>query len=327
MKKTLWVLLDDRMGSVGQAKGIMPLLEKNFDIIEKNIVYTKFAALPNFLLGSSLLSVNKNKSSALVSPYPDAILSISRRTSVVARHIKKQSNGKTKIIQLLHPGNYGLKDIDLVITPEHDRKGNPPQNIFFVTGSPHRITKNILTEAQEKWCQQFSHLPKPWIGVIVGGAIKKRAFSIENAVELGKQIKNIIDKTGGSLLITTSRRTGSAPEKALMNELKDIPAYTFLWGEKKENPLMGFLACADKIIATGDSVSMCCEACGTGKPVLVFCGKDWLTPKHLRFVQSLYSGKYATALEDVNALTFVPEKTLNPSGIIVEKIIQMFDWE
>ncbi len=315
------------MGSVGQARGLMPMLEKNFDIVEKNIVYTKFAALPNFLLGSSLISLDKSKSSSLKLPYPDAVLSISRRTSVIARHIKKQSKGKTKIIQLLHPGNYGLKDIDLVITPEHDRKDNPPQNMFFVTGSPHRITQDILKPAQEKWEPEFSHLPKPWISVIVGGAIKKRAFSIENAIELGTKIRKPLEKTGGSLLITTSRRTGSAAEQALMNELKDIPAYTFLWGEKKENPLTGFLACADKIIATGDSVSMCCEACGTGKPVLVFCGKDWLTPKHLRFVQSLYSGKYATALEDDDALTFIPEKTLNPSGIIVEKIIQMFDWD
>jgi len=324
MKKTLWVLLDDRMGSVGQARGILPALEKYFTVVEKNIVYTKFAALPNCLLGTSLLSLNKTLSAPLLPPYPDAVLSISRRTSVIARHIKKKSGGTSKIIQLLHPGNFGLKDIDLVITPEHDRKGTPPQNVFFVTGSPHRITPDVLKTAREKWTSEFAHLPRPWFALIVGGAIKKRPFSEENAKALGQKAKQIVTDAGGSLFITTSRRTGSAAEQALMSELKDIPAYTFLWGEKKENPLTGFLACADKIIVTGDSVSMCCEACGTGKPVLIFSGKDWLTPKHLRFIQSLYAGGYTVSVDDETALDFTPKQTLNPSGIIVEKIIQMF---
>ncbi len=324
MKKTLWALLDDRMGSVGQAKGIIQALDGRFDVTEKNIVYNKLAALPNFLLGSSLVSLDKNKSSSLEAPYPDIVLSISRRTSVIARHIKKKSQGKTRIIQLLHPGNYGLKDLDLVVLPEHDRKKHNPDNLFFVTGSPHRITQERLDEAKEKWTETFSHLPKPWISVIVGGAIKKKKFTIENATLLGKSIRELLQKTGGSILITTSRRTGADAEKALMNELKDIPAYTYLWGEKKENPLMGFLACADKIVATGDSVSMCCESCGTGKPVLIFCGNNWLTPKHLRFVNSLYDGNYAIAIDDVQALSFEPAQTLNPCMPIIEKINQMF---
>ena len=35
MKKTLWVLLDDRKGSVGQAKGIVEALSGRMNIVEK----------------------------------------------------------------------------------------------------------------------------------------------------------------------------------------------------------------------------------------------------------------------------------------------------
>ena len=118
------------------------------------------------------------------------------------------------------------------------------------------------------------------------------------------------EKTGGSVLITTSRRTGEKAEKVIMNALQGIPSYTFLWGEKKENPYMGYLACADNIVVTGDSVSMCCEACGTNKPVFVFTGKKWLTRKHIRFVASLYKNGYAVALKERN-LEFKPKKALN----------------
>ena len=37
MKKTIWVLLDDRMGSVGQAKGILQELTDDFEIVEKKM--------------------------------------------------------------------------------------------------------------------------------------------------------------------------------------------------------------------------------------------------------------------------------------------------
>ena len=109
-----------------------------------------------------------------------------------------------------------------------------------------------------------------------------------------------------------------------MNILKDIPAYTYLWGEKKDNPYMGYLACADNIIVTGDSVSMTCESCGTGVPVYVFCGKNWLTAKQLRFVQSLYDNGYAIACDDAQRSNFKGGKKLNAAEDVASKIRELF---
>ena len=86
-----------------------------------------------------------------------------------------------------------------------------------------------------------------------------------------------------------------------MDELNGIPMYTFLWGDTKENPYMGYMACADMIVVSGDSVSMCSESCGTQKPVLIFRGEDWLTPKHLSFCQTFFEAGYACPIEDKNA--------------------------
>ena len=96
MKKNLWALLDDRMGSVGQAKGILQAIGKKMSVTEKKLVYTKWAKLPNFLRGKSLLGVNQKESDDLSSPYPDIILSTSRRTLPVARLIKKLLNTHLK---------------------------------------------------------------------------------------------------------------------------------------------------------------------------------------------------------------------------------------
>lgn len=52
-EKTIWALMDDRAGSVGQAKGIFPVIEDEFEIIEKRsyitgwrLCRTCFAAKP-----------------------------------------------------------------------------------------------------------------------------------------------------------------------------------------------------------------------------------------------------------------------------------------
>lgn len=310
MKKTLWVLLDSRTGSVGQARGIMQQLSTdNYEITEKTLSYTKLSGLPNFLRGKTLIGLTPDSKAQISAPFPDLVLSTSRRTVPVARFIKKQ-NPNTKLIQIMHPGRTGLKEFDLVLVPEHDKNKKSYANIRYIVGAPHRVTDKVLKENKAKWDPIFSNLPKPWTAVVIGGAIKNKEFSLDNAAELGKKIKELKQAIGGSILVTTSRRTGTKAEAIIMDILKDIPAYTFLWGDKKDNPYMGYLACSDNIVVTGDSVSMCCEACGTGKPVFIFTGRHWLTRKHIRFIASLYKNGYAAALKAHN-LNFKPKAKLN----------------
>lgn len=310
MKKNLWILLDSRTGSVGQARGVAQQLNtEKFSISEKILEYTKLSGLPNFLRGRTLIGLTPESKNVICGPFPDMVLSTSRRTVPIARFIKKYSP-RTKLIQLMHPGRTGLKEFDLVMVPEHDKNKKAYSNIKYIVGAPHRITEKVLNNASSVWAEKFADLPKPLTAVIIGGAIKGKEFSLENAAALGEKIRQFKEKTGGSILITTSRRTGAKAEKAIMEALKGIPAYTFLWGDKNDNPYMGYLACADNIIVTGDSVSMCCEACGTGKPVFVFTGRHWLTRKHIRFIASLYKNGYAAALKEYN-LNFKPKAALN----------------
>lgn len=324
MKKTLWVLLDDRRGSVGQAKGIIEALGDSVNIVEKQLVYNKFASLPNWIRGRTLIGIDTKKSDNIDSLYPDMILSTSRRTLSVARHIRKKSKNTSKIVQLMYPSEgIGLKDIEFFVVPTHDSIAKQKhKKAFVITGAPTRIFEEKIQATAKEWEPVFSSLPRPWISVIIGGAIKGKPWPLAEAQNLLNNIKNIHQKIGGSILITTSRRTGDEPQKLIMDGIKDIPQYTYVWGEKKENPIMGFYACGDIIIATGDSVSMCCEACGTGHPVLLYKGIGWLPKKHTRFVNSLIEQGYAQDITSTDALNFKPYKTLNPSIQIAEKMLQ-----
>lgn len=328
MKKIIWALLDNRMGSVNVIRGVLAqFAEDEFEVIEKKIVYTPWAKLPNIIKGASLLGVSKESRQNLTAPFPDLVISGTRRTASVARWIKKRAKGKTKIVQLLHPGpGAGIAEFDAVFVPEHDRGKAKCANIVYTVGSPTRTTEKAMNEARAKWEPVFAglDLPRPWTTVIVGGAVKGKPFSPENARGFAEEVLKLKKESGGSILITDSWRTGEEARRLIMGILKDIPAYTYLWGEKKDNPYMGYLACADNIIVTGDSVSMTCESCGTGHPVYVYCGKNWLTPKQLRFVQSLYDGGYAIACDSPLRKEFKGGKKLNAASEVADKIRSLF---
>lgn len=296
--KNIWILLDNRIGSRHQAEGIANYLNNHkLNIIYKELEYTKFAGLPNFIRGRTLLGLTEKSKAEISEPYPELVLSSTRRTAPIARYIKKK-NPQAKLIQLGHIGHTGIKEFDLVFTPEHDKNKLQAPNIHYTIGCPHFITKEKLEQAQAEWHDKFSHLPHPITAVIIGGAIKGHPFSLENAEELAKSVANLKEKEGGALLITTSRRTGLEAEKKIMSYLEKYPNYAYLWGSKDNNPYLGFLACADNLVVTGDSVSMCSEATAAEKGLRIFTGKNWLTPKHLRFVQSLYNNGYASDISE-----------------------------
>lgn len=322
MKKNIWLLLDNRIGSRHQAEGIASFLDTTkFNIITKEIEYTKWASLPNIIRGKTLLGLTKECKQRLIAPFPDLVISATRRTAPVARWIKKQSN-TTKLIQLLHIGRIGIKDFSLIFAPEHDKHKGTADNIHFTIGSPHAITTEKLEKAQKEWAETFKNLPHPITAVVIGGSIKKRLFTLTHAEQLANQIKQLKDTEGGSLLITTSRRTGLDAENKIISHLKDIPNYLYLWGNKGKNPYLGFLSCADNLIVTGDSVSMCCEATATKKPLRIFTG-DWLTKKHLRFVNSLCANGYATYLNAMEQNTEQKTNNLNVAKEIADIIAKL----
>ena len=145
MTKTLWVLLDNRRGSVGQAMGVVNLLSDEFKVIEKKVDYTKLSALPNWLRGRTLIGLTDESKKLISAPFPDFVLSISRRTAPIARYIKKKSP-QTKLIQLMHPGNAGLSEFDLVIvdsiqTLAMDEISSAPGTVSQVTNCGNLIIR------------------------------------------------------------------------------------------------------------------------------------------------------------------------------------------
>ncbi len=321
--KTVWVLADDRAGNTAQAMGTAEAMGAT--PIVKTVRYTKGVLLPNALRGSSTVGVTRKTVDGIKPPFPDVAIAAGRRAAPLLRHIKKLSGGKTKIVQIMFPGLIGLSDFDLVVLPNHDGCKAARPNILRTTGAPHRITPQRLAAEREKWEKVFADLPEPRIALIVGGATKNKPFTPEMARDLAARAAALSRALGGgSFLVTTSRRTGAEQEKIIRDALPD-PKFFYGWGNKEiENPYFGFLALADHIIVTGDSVSMCSEACAAGAPVYIYAPAGTVGKKHALLHRELYQNGYAVELtENPVPVSNGGGKRLNAAADVAAKIKEM----
>ena len=284
----IWLLLDDRSGNRSQCFGVADALDLPYD--EKELSYSWMGKLPNRLLGASFLGISRESTLDLTPPWPDLVIAAGRRTAPVSRRIKRLSSGKTRLVQIMWPGKQGSEEFDLIAVPEHDQILNK-FNKINILGSPHKITVESLRSLQEEWKPGLQDLPSPRIAVIVGGSTKNRTFTDAMATELGTLVSEMANRVGGSLLVTTSRRTGKAAD-CLINTIS-APAKIYRWGDGGDNPYPAFLACADAIVVTGESMSMCSEACSGEGPVYIYAPDDLITAKHNRLHEALYQRGYA----------------------------------
>lgn len=217
---------------------------------------------PPLLWGSGI--AYENKDSLFSPPCPDIVIASGRKSVLAALEIKKASKGKTFTIQVLDP-RIAARRFDLVIAPAHDDiQGN---NVLNTTGALHNVSPEFLKNHAGAYVDELRALPGPKIAVLIGGATRKAPFTIDAARNLGAALQNLAKNSGGSLMITVSRRTGAEQTRVLRASVSDVPHH--FWDGTGDNPYFDYLYMADKIIVTNDSVSMATEALGTGMPVYI----------------------------------------------------------
>ena len=207
-----------------------------------------------------LKSVASNE--PLQAPWPRLVISIGRRSVPVAIALKRCA--KAFGLHIQNP-KVPASLFDLIAAPVHDGYIGP--NVVNTFGAVHSVTESRLVEAAEKFHDMIAPLRHPRVAVLLGGESQAFSFPPEAASSLGASLAALAREHGASLLVTPSRRTSTGSLTALARAIKDVPHV--VWDGSGENPYFAFLAFADAIVVTEDSVNMVTEAAGTGKPVYV----------------------------------------------------------
>ena len=283
-KKSVWVLADQYVGNLNQCLGVAEALGLPYQT--KLIAYNRWACLPNLILGPTRAHLSGDGASRISAPWPDIVIAAGRRTVPVARAIKYFSRGHAFLVQTMWPG-LPTADLDLIASPFHDRL-KERTNLIRTIGAPHNVTQERLNAAAEVWYQRLGDVPRPRIALLVGGNTRHHRFTPTLAEKLGRQTSDLVRKWGAGLMVSTSRRTDSVARKALIESLED-GTKIYIWRDEcGDNPYLAYLALSDTVVVTGDSTSMCTEACATGRPVYIFAPAESTGPKHRRLHKMLY---------------------------------------
>ncbi len=281
----VWVLADPRAGTASQALGIAERLGLPFRTIL--LEWSFMARLP--LPFPSLLGLAPRVRDAFAPPWPRLAIAAGRRSAPVARWLRRRG---VRIVQAMRASPAG--DFDLLVIGRHDAPPEAP-NILPILGTTHRVTPARLEQARAEWAT-LEALPAPRIALLMGGPIRGQGLNPGIAAGIGAQVAAL----GGSVLATASRRTGAAATEALEAALGRRPHRLHRWGGQGPNPLLGFMAWADALVVTGDSVSMLSEALVTAAPLYIApIGEEGR--RHLALHDSLYAAGQARPLAEAPA--------------------------
>ena len=244
-------------------------------------------------------------------PWPDLVLASGRKAIAAARYIKRASGGKSFIVFIQDP-RVPTGQFDLVAVPAHDPSRG--DNIIVTAAAPNRITSQRLAEAEKEFSSLLSPLPRPHVAVLIGGTSKAYDMTLGVTEKLAASLR-VLAENGYGLMVTASRRTGWGNENILRHALAHENVY--FWDGRGDNPYFAFLASADFILVTADSVSMLSEAATTGKPVYMIPlegGSKRLDDFHNNLLQQGILRRFDGTLE---AYDYTP---LNDAGLIAEEI-------
>ena len=266
--------------------------------------------------------------------YYDAVISCGSSLAMLNRLVAFENMAKSIVI--MKPGMFSLKRFDLAIIPEHD---NAPKfnNVVLTKGALSRRAdknKEHIEAIIDGFGLKNPSVVRPVIGVLLGGDNRYLSLCVKTVEEMINSLSDVVESLGGSLLVSTSRRTSKDIEQLLKEKLSKKPRCRMLIIANECNPqgsLDAILYLSDILVVSGDSISMICEAINSGKHTAVFKLKRKtfsLLSKHEDFIENLEKDGYISIVSKENLskkLTYIWKhnsviKQIDDHAVILDRL-------
>ncbi len=261
-KRKGWVVTDGKTGADVQCKGVAEALGIEYEMKKISPVIPWKWIAPWGPVAPWHKAEKPN--SPLKSPWPDIAIAAGRASIPYLQEIRKAAGDKTFTVVLQDP-RMGNKIADLIWVPEHDPLRGT--NVITSVASPHSHNPKKLHAMRAAANNILDSLPYPRVMIAIGGPNGVYNFTSEPLNNFVNAIQDL-GKLGASFMVTPSRRTPRDLLKIVEKATRDRPRV--MWDGTGDNPYQQYLANADYLIVTADSINMTGEACATGRPVYVF---------------------------------------------------------
>ncbi|MGD9507857.1 MAG: ELM1/GtrOC1 family putative glycosyltransferase, partial [Geminicoccaceae bacterium] len=232
----IWLLIGDKLGDNAQARAVVEALGWPYEVRQ---VFPK----PEWVLGkprfeSGLGHLDAERSARLEPPWPDLIVTIGRRPSMAALWVQDRSGGRSRIVLLGRPKRWAER-FALIVAPSQF-KIPQRENLVQLDLPLLRVDARAVAAAAEIWRPRLADLPRPLTAVLVGGQTKPYRFDAHVARRLIAELERLRARDGGTLYLTTSRRTPPEVVAALERE-RPPGAVLHRWSAEggADNPYLG----------------------------------------------------------------------------------------
>lgn len=255
--RSLWILSHRRVGDLNQMLTLARALGWPATVKRLRFRAPELAAVP--FLARWLFDAAG--SDPLGPPWPDLVVCAEGRASTIAQLIKRRSAGSVKIVCLGRPAG-SPAGFDLVLTtPQYrlPRRDNTVELALPLTPEPAPPAgDSTIGEGQ-----------RPLIAVLVGGTSLPDRLDAAAAEALARDVLDHAGNRDARAVLVTSPRTSPAVQSVLAQAVP-APHAVHLWQGEGDDALARFLAQADQVVVTSDSVSMVADALAAGKAVSIY---------------------------------------------------------
>lgn len=314
-----WVVSDGAAGNENQALALASALAGEVEVLRLAARAPWRWAAPRFLPGAAQ-AFGPAFAARLRGPLPDLAVGCGRQAALATRLLRAAGGGACRTVQILDP-RIDPRRFDLIVAPEHD--GLEGENVLTARGGLNAIDDDWLAQARERFAA-LGELPGPRLALLIGGPTRALALDRAYWEALVSAVDAQLSRSGGSVLVTGSRRTPAWLRDAARAAFANRPGRRWFGPEDGENPYAGFLAWADALVVTPDSVNLLSEAAATRAPVFTFAPQS---PRGRigRFVVSLQEGGRVRRLgEEFGGDPVVP---LRETARVAAQIRARLGWE
>lgn len=258
----LWTLTDGHAGNRRQADALAAALDQGATRNWALQPRPPWRWLAPHMLPGATHAFGATFRGALAQP-PRLAIGCGRQGALATRLLRTRG---TTTVQILDP-RIDPRHWDLVIAPHHDGLSGP--NVIGLHGSLNPVGGAWLASARAQHAR-FADLPQPRTTVLLGGPSAHAHFDLRAFQDLASRLDASLSRDGGSVLVSTSRRTPADLVAAVRQRYANTPGAVWCGDADGANPYSGLLAWADRIVVSPDSVNMLSEACATEAPVFVF---------------------------------------------------------
>jgi uncharacterized protein len=196
------------------------------------------------------------------------VICCGRRADRIGFWIKRQSGGHTKVVSIGR-AHQPVARYDLLAAPPQYALPDRANIVRLPLPLARRRHDNTPSRGHATAGGNMVPAPKPWFTILLGGEVKEFVVSAVELERTARAAQEAADRHGGSVVVSTSRRTSPEMLAIVERVLKNPHIHRWSATNRDENPYEVLLEQSAALFVTADSASMMLDCAASGTPTFV----------------------------------------------------------